>query len=111
MTDGTQKKNGMATAAMVLGIISIVLGLFGWLGIITGLVAVILAVVAKNQIKADPSMSGSAGAAKGGLIMGIIGIALGIIITILAIMAVNAMANSFQDAADQYQLDLNELNN
>ena len=111
MTDGTQKKNGMATAAMVLGIISIVLGLFGWLGIITGLVAVILAVVAKNQIKAEPSMAGSAGAAKGGLIMGIIGIALGIIITILAIMAVNAMANSFQDAADQYQLDLNELNN
>lgn len=96
MTDGTQKKNGMATAAMVLGIISIVLGLFGWLGIITGLVAVILAVVAKSQIKADPSMAGSAGQAKGGLIMGIIGIALGIIITILAIMAVNAMANELE---------------
>lgn len=76
MTDGAQKKNGMATAAMVLGIISIVLGLFGWLGILTGLVAVILAVVAKNQIKADPSMSGSAGQAKGGLIMGIIGLSL-----------------------------------
>lgn len=105
MTDGTQKKNGMATAAMVLGIISIVLGLFGWLGIITGIVAVILAVVAKSQIKADPSMAGSAGAAKGGLIMGIIGIALGIIITILAIMAVNAMASSFQDSLDQYDLE------
>lgn len=96
MTDGTTKKNGMATAAMVLGIISIVLGLFGWLGILVGIVAVILAVVAKNQIKADPSMAGSAGQAKGGLIMGIIGIALGIIITILAIMAVNAMANELE---------------
>lgn len=109
MTDGTTKKNGMATASMVLGIISIVLGLFGWLGIITGLVAVILAVVAKNQIKADPSMSGSAGAAKGGLIMGIIGIVLGIVITILAIMAVNALANELQDSADQYQIDLENL--
>lgn len=105
MTDGTQKKNGMATAAMVLGIISIVLGLFGWLGIITGLVAVILAVVAKNQIKADPSMAGSAGAAKGGLIMGIIGIALGIIITILAIMAVNAMASELEGRFQNLDLE------
>jgi hypothetical protein len=105
MTDGTQKKNGMATAAMVLGIISIVLGLFGWLGIITGLVAVILAVVAKSQIKADPSMAGSAGQAKGGLIMGIIGIALGIIITILAIMAVNAMANELEGRFQNLDLE------
>ncbi|MCJ8290774.1 MAG: DUF4190 domain-containing protein [Crocinitomicaceae bacterium] len=105
MTDGTQKKNGMATAAMVLGIISIVLGLFGWLGIITGIVAVILAIVAKKQIKADPSMAGSAGAAKGGLIMGIIGIALGIIITILAIMALNALASGLQDSFDQYEIE------
>jgi hypothetical protein len=105
MTDGATKKNGMATAALVLGIISIVLGLFGWLGIITGIVAIILAVVAKNQIKADPSMAGSAGQAKGGLIMGIIGAALGIVITILAIIAMNAIANEFED-----QL-MNELDN
>ncbi|PHR34977.1 MAG: hypothetical protein COA38_03325 [Fluviicola sp.] len=110
MTDGTQKKNGMATAAMVLGIISIVLGLFGWLGIITGIVAVILAIVAKKQIKADPSMAGSAGAAKGGLIMGIIGIALGIIITILAIMALNALAGGIQDSIDQYELNIEDYN-
>lgn len=105
MTDGAQKKNGMATASMVLGIISIVLGLFGWLGILTGIVAVILAVVAKNQIKADPSMSGSAGQAKGGLIMGIIGIVLGIVITVLAIMAVNALANELENRANSFDIE------
>ncbi len=98
MTDGQQKKNGMATAAMVLGIISIVLGFFGLLGIITGIVAIILAVVAKNQIKADPSMAGSAGAAKGGLIMGIIGTAIGIIMIVLVMMAASALKNSFEDS-------------
>ncbi len=110
MTDGTQKKNGLALASMILGIIAIVLGIFGWLGIIVGIVAVILAVVAKNQIKADPSMAGSAGQAKGGLIMGIIGIVLGIIMIVLAIMFVNAVAGEFEDAARQYQLELDELN-
>lgn len=105
MTDGTQKKNGMATASMVLGIISIVLGLLmGWVGALIGVVAIILAVVAKNQIKADPSMAGSAGQAKGGLIMGIIGAVVGIVVTILVIMAANALVGEldsrFQDLED-----------
>ncbi|NVK63778.1 MAG: DUF4190 domain-containing protein [Flavobacteriales bacterium] len=110
MTDGTQKKNGLALASMILGIISIVLGFFGLLGIIVGIVAVILAVVAKNQIKADPSMAGSAGQAKGGLIMGIIGAVVGLVMILLTIWLFTAAANSFEDAARQYEIELNELN-
>ena len=105
MTDGTQKKNGMATAAMVLGIISIVLGFFGLLGIICGIVAIILAIVAKNQIKADPSMAGSAGAANGGLIMGIIGTVIGVVMIVLAMMLMNAVAGEFEDAARSIEMN------
>jgi len=108
MTDGATKKNGMATAAMVLGIISLALFWTVWLGLIVGVVAIILAVVAKNQIKADPSMAGSAGQAKGGLIMGIIGVALAIVMVILGILAMNALENSFENQL-QNELDNLEL--
>ena len=91
MTDGTKKSNGLATASLVIGIISIVLGFFSWPGIVVGLVAVILAIVAKGQIKADPNQSGSAGAATGGLITGILGMVIGIIMIVLAVMFVSAV--------------------
>jgi len=110
MTDGTQKKNGLALASMILGIIAIVLGIFGTLGIIVSIVAVILAIVAKNQIKADPSMAGSAGQAKGGLIMGIVGVVLALVMVVIGLLFMNAVANEFEDAARQYQLELDELN-
>ncbi|MDG1333528.1 MAG: DUF4190 domain-containing protein [Crocinitomicaceae bacterium] len=109
MTDGTTKKNGMATAAMVLGIISLALFWTGWIGLLVGIVAIILAVVAKNQIKADPSMAGSEGQAKGGLIMGIIGVVLALVMIIIAVLFVNAVANEFEDAAMDYQEQLDAL--
>ncbi|PIE86756.1 MAG: hypothetical protein CSA03_03715 [Bacteroidetes bacterium] len=110
MTDGTQKKNGLATASMILGIISLALFWTVWLGLIVGVVAIILAIVAKNQIKADPSMAGSAGQAKGGLIMGIVGVVLAIVMIIIGVLFMSAVASEFEDAARQYELELNELN-
>ncbi len=110
MTDGTQKKNGLATASMILGIISLALFWTVWLGLIVGVVAIILAIVAKNQIKADPSMAGSAGQAKGGMIMGIVGVALAIVMIIIGVLFMSAVASEFEDAARQYELELNELN-
>lgn len=92
------KKNGMATASLVLGIVSIVTGFFGWLGIICGILAIIFAIVAKNKIKADPALAGSKGQANGGLIMGIIGLIIGVVIIILAIMFVSALAEGSIDA-------------
>ena len=44
----TEKKNGMALAAMVLGIISLALFWTGWLGLICGILAIIFGIVAKN---------------------------------------------------------------
>lgn len=108
MTDGTTKKNGMATASMVLGIISLALFWTVWLGLIVGVVAIILGVVAKNQIKADPSMAGSAGQAKGGLIMGIIGVVLAIVMIVIGLLFINAVEDQFENRL-QNELDNLEL--
>jgi hypothetical protein len=96
-----RQSNGMATASLILGIISIVLGFFGWLGIVCGILAIIFGVVAKSKIKANPAMAHSNGAATGGLITGIIGLIIGIAITVIAIMFVSAVAAEMT----------NELNN
>lgn len=105
------QKNGMATAALVLGIVSIVMGFFGWIGIICGLLAIIFAVIAKKKIKENPALASSKGAATGGLVMGIIGLIIGIAITVIAIMFVKAVANEFdsdefKDALNQWEQEL-----
>lgn len=107
------KKNGMATAALVLGIISIPTGFMGWLGIICGILAIIFAVVAKNKIKADPELAHTAGSAKGGLITGIIGVVIGIVVIVLVLMAVAAMGDAMLDAAGSESLEdmMRELEN
>ena len=99
---GAPQGNGMATASLILGICSIALCWLGWIGIICGILAIIFAVVAKNKIKANPSVGG-AGSAKGGLITGIIGIAIAVVFIILALMFVAAVTSNvegWQDAID-----------
>lgn len=114
MSEVTQNKpNGMATASMVLGILSIVFGFFGWLGIICGILAIIFAVVAKNKIKADPSMAHTAGKAKGGLIMGVIGIVIGVVIIVLVMMAAKALMEGAMNSSEMQEAfrDLENLQN
>ena len=108
MSEAT-KKNGMATASLVLGILSIVLFFTSWIAIILGVLAIIFGVVAKNKIKADPELAHTAGAAKGGLIMGIIGVVIAIVVIVIAIMAVKAMAEGFNSG--EFQDAMRELEN
>jgi len=89
MADAT-KKNGIATASLVLGILSIVLFLASWVAVILGILAIIFGVVAKNKIKEDPELPG-ASSAKAGLVTGIIGVVLGVVVIVLAIMAAKAL--------------------
>ena len=84
--------NGMATASMILGICSIVLCWLWFIGLVAGILAIILAVVAKNKIKSNPGMGG-AGNATAGLITGIIGVALWVI-AIIAVASVFASVYS-----------------
>lgn len=63
----------MAVAALVVGICSIVFDfIFVWLGLILGIVAIILGVMARKQNPTD-------GKATAGLVCGIIGAALAIV--------------------------------
>lgn len=69
----------MAVASLVLGIISIVLAIFGsgfqWVGILLGVVGIVLGVQGKKEI-------GQEGVAKAGLICSIIGVALSLLLMI-----------------------------
>lgn len=112
---GAPQSNGMATASLVLGIVSIVLCWIWVVGIIAGILAIILGVVAKKKIKANPNMGGK-GAATGGLVTGIIGTAIALIIVILAVMFVSAVAGAAGGALESQEFqdamrDLENLNN
>ena len=85
--------NGLATASLILGIVSIVLCFVWFVGIISGILAIVLAIVAKNKIKADPNLGGS-GAATGGLITGVIGVIISIAIIVIAILFIGAFVEA-----------------
>ena len=71
-----EQKNGKATAALVLGIISLIGICIPIAGIICGIIAIILAVMAKKEGSTD-------GKQKAGMILGIIGIFISIIMWIV----------------------------
>jgi len=105
MSDAT-KKNGMATASLVLGIVSLALCWTGWIALACGIIAIVLAVVAKNKIKADPDLANTSGQATGGLITGIIGSILSLLLIILAIMFVSSVAGdleNFEKSLDEWE--------
>lgn len=71
-----EQKNGKATAALVLGIISLIGICIPIAGIICGIIAIILAVMAKKEGSTDSKQ-------KAGMILGIIGIVISIIMWIV----------------------------
>jgi hypothetical protein len=92
-------KNGLSTAAFVLGIISVVAAVlafipfagpffFGWVAGLTGLVALILGIVGMNKGKQT-----GIGASRGrtGLILGIIGLVLSIVAIIVGFIEIAAL--------------------
>ncbi|MGM0477874.1 MAG: DUF4190 domain-containing protein [Bacteroidota bacterium] len=113
---GAPQSNGLATASLVLGIISIVLCWIWVVGVIAGILAIILAIVAKNKIKSTPNMGGK-GAANGGLITGIIGTIIALVIVIAALMFVDAAAGALeegfnsQEFKDAMEKGLEDANN
>ncbi len=85
MADEQKKTNGMAVASLVCGILSLVLicfGMFAWIGLILGILAIVFGVVANKK--------GKDGKATAGLVMGIVGAAISTIVFIsCAICAYN----------------------
>ncbi|WP_329455376.1 DUF4190 domain-containing protein [Streptomyces sp. NBC_01497] len=79
--------NGMGTAAMVLGIVSVVgFCMYGIVGLITGILAIVFAV--KGRRKADNGEATNRGAATAGLILGWIGAVLGLLVMAAIIVAI-----------------------
>ena len=79
----------MAIASLVLGIISIVLALFGagfqWVGILLGIAGIVLGVLGKKEPE-------QAGLAKAGMICSIVGTALSLLIYIACVACVMCAA-------------------
>ncbi|GEM_PF-1836586 len=102
---GAPQSNGMATASLVLGIVSIALGwiLAGIIGIITGILAIILAVVAKKKIKQNPNMGGK-GSATGGLVTGIIGTVLYLAIWIIFTVIITSSVDTLKEIGESQEI-------
>ena len=71
--------NQMAVGALIAGIVGIVLGLLCGIGFIVSIVAVVLGVVAMNQINQSGGAQGGKNMALTGIILGGVGVALGIL--------------------------------
>ncbi len=89
----------MGVAALVLGIISLVCGIFlagfQWIGAIVGLLGIILGALGRK----NPEKQGIATA---GLVCSIIGFVLCIILYIACVACVGGMAGAMGDLADSF---------
>ena len=100
--NGGKKSNGMAIAALVCGILSLFfgvclgfLGITAWIGVVLGIVAVVLGVMANKKEKD--------GKATGGLIMGIIGIVISAIFAIACTVCYAKADKEFKKAAKEIE--------
>lgn len=72
--------NGLAVAALIVGILSLCAAFVPVVGVVVGLVAVVMAILGMN--KAKKGLAGQRGLAVGGLITGAIGLILGLLVTL-----------------------------
>jgi hypothetical protein len=70
---GMPKTEGMATGALVCGILSALCGVIGFCGIVIGPIAIILGIVARRRIRESGGLTKGDGLALAGLVLGIIG--------------------------------------
>ncbi len=88
----------MALASMVLGIIALVIAVFGgfvaigWIGSICGILAIIFGVLGRKD-------AANKGKATAGLVCGIISVVWGIIAYLACVACANAAGNALLDAA------------
>ena len=108
-TPNPSQSTGMAVASLICGIMSIVLAFFvclWFLAVPLGLVAVILAIIARGKIARGEA--GGAGLAKGGLITGIIGIILSIVIRAAIGLFFRAAGSRIQEELEKEQRRLEQ---
>ena len=101
-------KNGMGTAALILGILGF-LGSFVVIGIVLDLLAIVFGFIGRGRAKRGQATNG--GAAMVGIVLGVLGILLAILVAVVFGSAVYAFLNfgggqtlqQFQDCLSQAQ--------
>lgn len=76
-----QPRNGMGTAALVLGILAILTCWLPIVGFVLGLIAIILGVIGRGRVKKMQATNG--GAATTGLVLGVLSMIVNILVTLL----------------------------
>jgi hypothetical protein len=104
-----KQSNGMATASLILGIVSIVTFFMPYLAVVCAILAIIFAVVAKNKIKANSELAHTKGAATGGMITGIIGLIISVIVIVIAVMFVAAVAGAAGSSLEESMRELQNM--
>ena len=98
---GAQASQGLAIGSLICGIASIVFFCIWWLSIPLGIVAVVLAVMAKGKIARGEA--GGAGLAKAGMITGIIGAVLSLLLVLLAIVGFTMFGDKMRQEMERQQ--------
>jgi hypothetical protein len=84
---------GIATASLVLGIVSILISFLWFIGLIPGIIAVALGFRARDVFRTNPGLQGS-GVATAGLVCGWVGIGLSVLIGVLLIIFAIALSHT-----------------
>jgi hypothetical protein len=98
--------NGMAIAALVLGIVSLVLFFACGAGALAGVLAIVFGFIGIGKAK---EIGKGRGMSLAGLILGLVGIIGGILVLVLVIIGINNASDNVQDAfgqADSSNYDL-----
>ncbi len=99
-----QKKNGMGIAALVLGILSLALVIFGGFpGVILGVLAIIFGAVGMSRAKKGRATN--RGMAIAGLVLGVLGAIIGAVILFYAIRIAADCSDAVGPNASQAELD------
>ena len=106
-TPGANKPQGMAIAALICGILSLVLFCFWFLAIPLGIVAAILGMIAKG--KAQRGEAGGEGLAKTGMILGIIGLILSAVLWIAAIAGMSFLGSKAQEMQKKAEQEIQRM--
>jgi hypothetical protein len=86
-------QQNLAVTSMVLGICSMTIGWCCYLGVVTGPIAVVLGIIALNQIKSDPTKYSGKGMAIAGIITG--GLYFVLLALIILIYGIAFMSGAF----------------
>lgn len=90
------KSSGLAVASMVLGIVAVVFDfIFAWVGLICGIIALILGIVAKNQISNSNGQIGGGGMATAGIVLGAVALLLWLIVLIACSAIIGGIMSGF----------------